>query len=484
MKISSAIILLATGANAAGEPEPDGATSTKCTTGVASIMPSDDRKAHTVQVCNLFGATCYVNHPGIAADQCATKSLRIEAGKCALYPILTSKSGEPTMSTVGDYGCSVATSNINGVFKATFGPACMSVQCSLGGDAGGETWAGPGFSSDTSGSRKVVTDTATAPFTAQSFAGVGDNAKQAKNVFLVRTGNYVGTASYSRTVSNGKGYYYGHLPTSDGNNYGPVQCPSSNNGLDSAGATAISAQDLRMCGNTGKWSYVNGYNFLEDKKLYTAYSVNSITGVGTTNKNIRATSFLDGESAYFSGGNMDDSRKIYLKADASATFLVGSDAFTPQPGNKPAFKDQQGGVWRSIGAAFYCDDYARTDLTTCKEENRKVFFTCDPNPDACYGTATQISSNRNAIGTKCTDNADCCSGKCSGDDGAKTCEAGCEVAGDYLGGAITIAPTTTPTTAPTKSTQTTEAEFSHAARSTATAMASLVCALVFAALSM
>jgi len=189
---------------------------------------------------------------------------------------------------------------------------------------------------------------------------------------------------------------------------------------------------------------------------------------------------------------MDNSRKIYIKADAtsSATVLVGSDAFTPQPGNKAAFKDELGGTWRNFGAAFYCDDYARTDLTTCKEENRKVFFTCDPNPDACYGTATQISSNRNAIGTKCTDNADCCSGKCSGDDGAKTCEAGCETAGDYLGGAVVVADTTdttsTSTTTGTTSntTRNTDVDFSHAARNTASAMVSLVCALAFAALSM
>lgn len=453
------VVVIASGANAAGEPEPAEVNTTKCRSGAADILGDPQVKAHTVQVCNLFGATCYVNHPSITADQCATKALKIETGSCALFPILTSRNGVPTMSTVSDYGCSVSLNNNGGKYSATFGASCMSVQCSLGGAP--QTWAGPAFSSDTT-TRKAVTDTATAPFTAQSFAGVSDAAKQAKTVFLVRTGNYVGTTKSSSRISNGKGYYYGDLPTSDGNNYGPVACPSTGNTLDSAKATAITAADLRMCGNTGKWLYVNGYNFMEDKPLLTAYSKDSETGVGTTMTNIgTATKFLSGKSAYRSGKAMDDSRKIYIK-DAAGKVSKDSAAFSPLPGNKAAFKDEVGGTWRSIGVAFYCDDYARTDLTTCKEENRQTFFTCDPNPDACYGTATQISSNKNAIGTKCTDNADCCSGKCSGDAGKKTCEAGCEVA--------------------TSTSDNAEPTMSLAALHTVSMMAALFCVLVFAAM--
>jgi hypothetical protein len=379
----------------------------------------------------------------------------------------------------------------------------MSVQCSLGS----ETWAGPGFSSDTT-TRKAVTDTTTAPFTAQSFAGVSAMAEQAKTVFLVRTGNYVGTTKSSKLISRGKGYYYGELPTSSGGqNYGPVSCPSSSLALDSAEATAITAENLRMCGSSPPWSWVNAYNFLEDKLLTTSYSENAQTGVGSGMKEMSGggiTKFLDGGKQFIGGKHMDDSRKIYIQG-------MSSDAFTPQPGNKAAFKDEIGGTWRSFGVAFYCDDYARTDLTTCKEENRKAFYTCDPNPDACYGTATQISSNKQALAQKCTDNADCCSGKCIMSMGGKMCQKGCEAAGDYLGPPPTKAPTKPPTRAPTMpptnaptkvptdaptdapTLATTYAatyattyakEFSHAARNTASAMASLVCALVFAALSM
>jgi hypothetical protein len=425
--------------------EPDGAESTKCQTGAADILGS--RKAVTAQVCNLFGDTCYINHPGLTADQCGTMALKIEPGQCALYPIFTYESNVRTgdsavedLSTISDFGCSVSVSSSNGVYTTKFGAACASIQCSLGE---GNGFAGPGFSSTTS-NRVQITDAASHEFTAQNFASISDGADQAKNVFLVRTGNYVGTTRAQSSTSNSKGYYYGELPTSNGNNYGPVACPSSGNALTSATATGITAEDLRMCGNTGKWAYYNGYNFLEDKPAYIQYGGNTLaTGTGTAaNINIGAADFLEGKSAYRSGTAMDDSRKVYLlDGDTSSSdVLMTSDTITPQPGTSTAFKDEVGGTWRNFGVAFYCDDYARNDLTTCAEANRKMFYTCDPNPNACYGTATQISSNNGAMGDTCTVDGDCCSGTCTD----SACAAGCETAGDYGGGDTASAPTPAP----------------------------------------
>jgi len=36
---------------------------------------------------------------------------------------------------------------------------------------------------------------------------------------------------------------------------------------------------------------------------------------------------------------------------------------------------------------FYCDDYARTDLTACKAANQKMFYVADPNPNAVFGAS-------------------------------------------------------------------------------------------------
>jgi len=40
---------------------------------------------------------------------------------------------------------------------------------------------------------------------------------------------------------------------------------------------------------------------------------------------------------------------------------------------------------------FYCDNYARTDLTACPADNQKIFYVADPNPAAAFGvTAAAI----------------------------------------------------------------------------------------------
>ena len=92
-----------------------------------------------------------------------------------------------------------------------------------------------------------------------------DNAKQIKNVFLYRTGNYVATFKRTYTWSTGGVEVdVGQLPTSNGNNYGPAECTGQNLLMRGSIATEFSAEDLRMCGNTGKWTYYNAINLLMD----------------------------------------------------------------------------------------------------------------------------------------------------------------------------------------------------------------------------
>ena len=64
---------------------------TRCTSGAANITTGI---AFHVQVCNLFGGTCYINHPNI--QDCATESLEISAGECKLlHGCRFSKLGQP-----------------------------------------------------------------------------------------------------------------------------------------------------------------------------------------------------------------------------------------------------------------------------------------------------------------------------------------------------------------------------------------------------
>lgn len=399
--------------------EPPGIT--RCQSGAGDILGA--KKAYAVQICNLFGATCYVNSPTVNASDCGTHALEVASGQCKLFPLLASKNnelgGDELLSTEGNLGCSVSSSCSNGDCTYKYSPGCVSVQCSLGD----EKFAGPGFSGTSGSKRTAVTDTAKATFTADTLASLPSEAKQLKNVFLVRTGDYVATSGSSKSSSNSISYSIGKLPTSNGNNYGPVACPGTGNLLTSEKAKGISAEDLRMCGSTGKWTYYNGLNFLLDKDLFVSYSNDE----GKDEKlNIALAPYLTGKSAYRSAKAMDDTRKVFMHdgTSNSAEVLMESDEITPKPGPKTTFKDEEGGTWRSFGVAFYCDDYARTDLTTCAEANRKLFYVCDPNPNACYGSAKAISSNAGMLGETCSADEDCCSGSCADDKCAAGCEAG------------------------------------------------------------
>jgi len=241
--------------------------------------------------------------------------------------------------------------------------------------------------SGTSSSRATgVKDTTAATFQNNTLASITSDAKQLKNVFLYRTGNYV--ATYKRTSSgssNGISYSIGALPTSDGNNYGPVACPSQNLKLTDAKATAMTAENLRMCGSTGKWVYYNAINLLVDASHAAKFTADAGT---TTEKNIAAVPFLAGRSNYRSGTTMADARQVKLLSGSTATSSVLHTSAVITPGATGASKGETAGTWRSYGVVFYCDDYARTDLTACKTENHKMFYVADPNPGTAFGTTS------------------------------------------------------------------------------------------------
>jgi hypothetical protein len=381
----SKVLGAATTAAVALAAEPSGIQ--RCQTGADDIL--GERKAFAIQVCNLFGSTCVLNHPATASDNCATEALSIAAGECKLYPIFeyqdravrTGDAAVEELSTIGDLGCSVSSSGDG----YSWSGACVSVQCSLGSDA----FAGPAMTKTGNGNARTtgVTDTSAADtFMQHTLAELPDAADQIKTAFLVRTGDHVATTSTGASGNSGDtSYSVGSLPTSDGNNYGPVACPSAGNLLSSSTADGITAENLRMCGSTGKWVYFNAMNFLVDA---THYATMDNDEASSGSANMAAVPFLFGKSVYRSGDAMDDARKIYLHADstASSDVLLTSKTITPQAGDVAPFKDEIAGCWRNYGVVFYCDKYDRTDLTACPEENQKMFYVGDPNPAACFGT--------------------------------------------------------------------------------------------------
>jgi len=353
---------------------------TRCTSGAANITTGI---AFHVQVCNLFGGTCYINHPNI--QDCATESLEISAGECKLYPIReyvdnwvrSGASAVEELSTERDLGCSVFIQNGN----ARLSGACAAVQCSLGGSA----WAGPGMTGSSPPTRETgVTNTATASWTNFTLVEISDDAEQLKNVFLYRTGDYVATTRRTYQWNTNPTLSIGKLPTSNGNNYGPVACPAGDTLLSAA---TISASDMKMCGATGKWTYFNAINLLNDANLYATYTGNT----AGTSVNIAQVPFLDGRSGFQSGTNMANARSVMLHSGdaASSAVLLTSGTITPQVD----FTGEVAGTWRSYGVVFYCDDYTRTDLTTCAEANRKMLYVADPNPEEQFGTTASMSGS-------------------------------------------------------------------------------------------
>lgn len=371
-------VCLATGALAAEPPNI-----TRCQAGAADIL--GNQKAFAIQVCNLFGGTCFMNHPAIASANCATEALSIASGTCKLYPIFhyadnavrSGSSAVKLLSTEGNLGCSVIKSG------GTYGwnGACVSVQCHINSTS----LVGPGKTGSLSGRAPRVTNTATATWTPMTMASISSLSKQLKTVFLYRTGNYVGIYRRSGySSSGGISYTIGMLPTAFGNNYGPVACPSSGNSMTSLTASAITKENLRMCGSTSKWVYWNAVNLLRDDSLYASYSGN--TGMGTR-LNIGSVPFLYGMSKYKSGTAMDDRRQVFLHSTSHQSSAINMTSETIVPDKSGASSGQAvAGTWRNYGVVFYCDDYARTDLTVCGSVHQKMFYVADPNPNAVFGT--------------------------------------------------------------------------------------------------
>merc|ERR1719420_33343 len=247
-----------------------------------------------------------------------------------------------------------------------------------------------------------------------TFAYIPSKAKQSKTVFLVRTGNYVGTSDIIKKSSSGTEWKVGALPTlgEATANYGPKACPSTGQKLTSlnAATTAMTAAQTRMCGNTGKWNYWGGANFLMDKALQVGLSKDStgttaerqakhVAGTATTTLDAVGTpKFLMSEEKYKSTQSMDDPRKLCIKGGTSGACILTSDTITPKNPSlthdlacgegtfSGTTQSCRAGQWRYFGVAFYCEDYARTDLTKCAEDKRKMFYVSEPAPDALYGT--------------------------------------------------------------------------------------------------
>jgi len=152
-----------------------------------------------------------------------------------------------------------------------------------------------------------------------------------------------------------------------------------------------------MCGSTGKWVYYNAINLLKDASLYAKYSGN--TG-STSDINIASVPFLAGKSAYKSGTAMDDSRAVKLLSSSSSSSAISMTSETITPLADGAATGQTAGTWRSYGVVFYCDDYARTDLTACAATNQKTFYVGDPNPNVSFGTsASALGGSASATST-------------------------------------------------------------------------------------
>jgi hypothetical protein len=141
-----------------------------------------------------------------------------------------------------------------------------------------------------------------------------------------------------------------------------------------------------MCGSTGKWSYYNAINLLKDASFYAKYSGN--TG-STADLGIGSVPFLAGKSAYRSGTAMDDPRAVKLLSSSSSSSAISMTSETITPQADGAATGETAGTWRNYGVVFYCDNYARTDLTACAATNQKMFYVGDPNPNVSFGTSAQ-----------------------------------------------------------------------------------------------
>ncbi len=93
---------------------------------------------------------------------------------------------------------------------------------------------------------------------------------------------------------------------------------------------------------------------------------------------------------------MADPRAVKLHSGTTVSTDVLMTSETIQPLADGAATGETAGTWRNYGVVFYCDDYARTDLTTCAEANRKMFYVADPNPLEQFGSTGNMGGSGDA----------------------------------------------------------------------------------------
>jgi len=401
------------------------ASYTKCEVGKEDLVGTS--KYFTVQVCNLFGGTCYMNHVSLTQSQCATKALKIPHESCALFPIISYKdnnNANPADLLAGTSpSCSISCRGDQGT-DCKFSGACVSVQCSLGGNKpGGNSWATPGLSSPTCPSsggclrQGSVTDASNSSgFKEISMMSLYSSSK---TVFLSRTGYFVAVEMASRKTTPEKGSEVGLVglfPRPGGSTVqsGPAACPSSNKLMSEVTETA---DQLRTCtiGSSGgkKYMYAGAANLLADTGDMNGFTVNRrrsssysvIDGQVTHGANSRrrrtSVPFMNGVLQRYTDSSKDSSwpacfqfslRKGTDGPTASwdgTSAVVESASFAPNS----LFAGETAGTYRNYVAVFYCTDYARKDLTTCGADKGAVFYVADPSPALHFGkTAESIAT--------------------------------------------------------------------------------------------
>ncbi|CAJ1343614.1 unnamed protein product [Effrenium voratum] len=390
MAVSSFLAFLA-GLALANGAEPAGITS--CTSGAEDILGSRS-KAFAVQICNLFGATCFVNHPAIS--DCATEALSIADQECKLYPIFeysdnavrSGSSAVEELSTIDDLDCTVSGLTSSG---ATYSGACVAVRCEVGSSHVG---LGIHLTSTLTGThtRDSATSDTSANMHAVTIGSLASSAAGLKTAFLYRTGSYAGVYKVQTVASGDTSLTIGDLPSSMGSSLGPVACPSPNQLMTSGTATAITAENLRMCGATDAAIQYHAVNLITDYNSHSA----SATGRGT----LGATPYLSGSSIQYTPTSTSN-HAIDLTVMGASAF--GMNSQTIVPGYDGASAGQSyAGTYRAFGVVFYCADRARTDLTSCPVADRKMFYVADPNPNAVFGADASMSGTTTTTQTSST----------------------------------------------------------------------------------
>jgi len=395
------------------------AITTTCEVGKEDLVGTS--KYFTVQVCNLFGATCYMNHVSLNSSECASKALKIPHETCALFPIISyqdNNNADPASLLTGTRpSCSISC-NYDGE-DCKFSGACVSVQCSLGGNS----WAGAALSSptcrSTSSSSRYCTREGSVTDTSKSSSfeqiPIMSLYSTSKTVLLSRAGTSVAATTARAGSKLDEGSKVGLVgmfpaPTAYTIQSGPAACPSSNKLMSEVTETAA---QLRTCtiGVSGgkKYMYAGVANLLADTGDLNGYSVSRRVAIDGTVTHSHSGARRRRTFVPFMGGVLQrytDSRsdrtwpacfQFSLRKGTDgpiaswekSSAVMESAAFAPNS----VFPGETAGTYRNYVAIFYCTDYARTDLTTCGADKAAVFYVADPSPALHFGkTAESIAT--------------------------------------------------------------------------------------------